>query len=76
MAICQQAVKEENFGNGRFVRNLFEKACCKLARRLQGRECAVQDLSMLKKCDFQGLMPATKEKAVVKEKRISFRLPG
>ena len=76
MAICQQAVKEENFGNGRFVRNLFEKACCKLARRLQGRDCAVQDLSMLKKCDFQGLMPATKEKAAVKEKRISFRLPG
>ena len=76
MTICQRAVKVENFGNGRFVRNLFEKACCKLAHRVKGRDCAVQDLCLLKKCDFQGLMPELEEKPAAKKKAISFKLPG
>lgn len=76
MDICRRAVKVENFGNGRFVRNLFEKACCKLAHRIKGRACAVQDLCLLKKYDFQGLMPELEDKPVAKKKAISFKLPG
>ena len=47
-SLYKDAMKKENFGNGRFARSLFEKAKIHLAARLSGRDLAsVSDEELL-----------------------------
>lgn len=78
--IVEQAKEQKNFGNGRFMRTLLEKACRNMAMRLTEDQNDVQSLSKLEVSDFQGLYvsPEAKAKAEPKpepEKVISFKLP-
>ena len=63
--ICSAAVKTEEFGNGRFSRNLVESAIMKAAARAMGSLSADADLNALfclKDCDFSAPDNLKKEK--------------
>ena len=63
MAACkgvfEEALVEENFGNGRYVRNLLEQAILRQSERVikesADRELGKEELCLLKKEDFQAL---------------------
>lgn len=54
--IFEAAVREENFGNGRFVRNVLEQAILKQSNRIitdsVGKELSKKEMCCLKKEDF------------------------
>ena len=66
-AVCRQ----EDFGNGRFVRNVFEQALMRQAQRLcalhEGRPLTKEELLQLTAADFDvaALQPASSSRAPV-----------
>ena len=57
--IFEKAVKEENYGNGRYVRNLLEQAIIRQSSRIMAestdRKLSKEELCILKKEDFREL---------------------
>ena len=60
LPVFETAVRDEDFGNGRFVRNLLEKARMKQASRLVGMDIDAvtrEDVSTLTAADFDSPQP-------------------
>lgn len=57
--IFEKAVREENYGNGRFVRNLLEQAIIRQSSRVMeesaGRKLSKEEICILKRPDFTDL---------------------
>ena len=57
--IFERAVREENYGNGRFVRNLLEQAIIRQSSRVMeeaaGRKLSKEEICILKRSDFKEL---------------------
>lgn len=57
--IFEKAVREENYGNGRFVRNLLEQAIIRQSSRVMeesaGRKLSKEEICILKRPDFKDL---------------------
>jgi len=57
--IFERAVREENYGNGRFVRNLLEQAIIRQSSRVMeesaGRKLSKEEICILKRPDFKDL---------------------
>ncbi len=57
--IFEKAVREENYGNGRFVRNLLEQAIIRQSSRVMeesaGRKLSKEEICILKRTDFKDL---------------------
>jgi AAA+ superfamily predicted ATPase len=63
--IFETAVREENFGNGRYARNLLEQAILKQSDRIindsAGKELSREEMCRLKKDDFQRLRQGSRK---------------
>ena len=73
MEIFEEAVKEENFGNGRFARNILEQAILRQSNRIvsmpAGEKISKEEICLLTRNDFK--MPEFKERKK-KENRMGF----
>ena len=69
-----EADKDENFGNGRSVRNFFEKVLEKQAMRVTTLlDATDDDFITIEKEDIIPYIPnSNNEKVVIKEKKIGF----
>ena len=71
MEIFEKAVKTENFGNGRFARNILEQAILRQSNRIVSmsavEKISKEEICLLKRNDFK--MPEVKE---MKENKIGF----
>jgi Holliday junction resolvasome RuvABC ATP-dependent DNA helicase subunit len=63
--IFEKATREENFGNGRYARNLLEQAILKQSSRIindfVGKKLSKEEMCRLKKEDFQRLQQGSKK---------------
>lgn len=70
--IFSQAVQTENFGNGRYARNVLEQAILRQSNRIiqgaEGRKISKEELCLLKKEDFREVIQEKREET----KKIGF----
>ena len=69
MSLPDELLESRSFGNGRFVRNLYERVCCKAVMRLSG---AAQDLVTLEKEDIEAVIDEIPVSEKAKTVRVGF----